>query len=291
MMRKNKLRDTFLVVISFFLLATFRLPLSVAQTPSVESLRSEIHFHARFDSGFDAKANNEIVKMFTAESPARKEKKDGMNKPGVAIVKAQGKYGDCIRFSEKSKEVLCYPGTAMHYQDADWSGTTSFWMRLNPDEDLKPGYCDPIQITQKAWNDACFFVDFDIALPRDFRLGFFSSLKHWNPENIPWEKWPVDKRPMVTVKKPAFSRANWTHVAFTYRNVNSSKGLPAEATLYLNGKPQGTLSYPMQVQWDLKQTAIMVGIDYIGDMDDLIVFRKALSPGEIQFLADLPSGL
>jgi len=73
------------------------------------------------------------------------------------------------------------------------------------------------------------------------------------------------------------SRAHWTHVAFTYRDVNSSKGLPSEAFLYLDGKSQGSLKQPVKVDWDLSQTAIMIGIDYIGDLDDLIVFRRVLS--------------
>ncbi len=94
----------------------------------------------------------------------------------------------------------------MHYRSEDWSGTISFWMRLDPDKDLQPGYCDPLQVTQFAWNNGSFFVDFDKDLPRDFRLGVFSDLKFWNPENIDWEKLPVEKRPMVTVKKPPFSR-------------------------------------------------------------------------------------
>lgn len=256
-----------------------------AQSPSVKSLLAEVYFRATFDGGYEAKSTVGEAPILTAESTDRKEKRNGMTKSGVTIAKGEGKFGDCIRFSEKSKDVLFYPGTAMHYQTEDWSGTTSFWMRLNPDEDLKPGYCDPIQITQKGWNDGSFFVDFDLTLPRDFRLGFFSGLKHWNPENIPWEKWPVDKRPMVTVKKPPFSRTHWTHVAFTYRDINSSKGQPSEAILYLDGKAQGSLKQPMKVDWDLSQTAIMIGIDYIGDLDDLIVFRRVLSADEIALLA------
>jgi len=41
----------------------------------------------------------------------------------------------------------------------------------------------------------------------------------------------------------------------------------------------------MKVDWDLSQTAIMIGIDYIGDLDDLIVFRRLLSADEIALLA------
>ena len=30
--------------------------------------------------------------------------------------------------------------------DKSWNATVSVWLRLNPDEDLEPGYCDPVQI-------------------------------------------------------------------------------------------------------------------------------------------------
>ncbi len=121
-------------------------------------------------------------------------------------------------------------------------------------------YCDPLQITQKAWNDAAIFVDFDKDLPRDFRLGVFSDLKAWNPENIPWEKWPVEKRPMVTVKRPPFTKSAWTHVALTLNEINSDK---TESTLYLNGLSQGTLKQPVRFSWEPSLTTIMLGIEYI----------------------------
>ncbi len=148
------------------------------------------------------------------------------------------------------------------------------WMRLNPDQDLKPGYCDPIQITQFAWNNGALFVDFDKDLPRDFRLGVFSDLKFWNPDNIAWEAWPVEKRPMVTVKKPPFSRDAWTHVLFTFDGINHPEGKQAKASLYINGKKQGSIDSPMKFTWEPSKAIIMLGIEYIGDIDDLMILRE-----------------
>jgi hypothetical protein len=157
-------------------------------------------------------------------------------------------------------------------------------MRLDPDKDLKPGFCDPIQITEKAWNDAAMFVDFDKDLPRDFRLGVFSDLKYWNPENTPWEKWPVDKRPMVTVKQPGFSREAWKHVAFTFEGINASEDKLAKAALFLDGKLQGVLEGPMKFTWDPTKTAIMIGIEYIGDMDELLIFDQPLNLQQLEMV-------
>jgi hypothetical protein len=155
-------------------------------------------------------------------------------------------------------------------------------MRLDPDKDLKPGYCDPIQITEKAWNDAAMFVDFDKDLPRDFRLGMFSDLKYWNPENVPWEKWPVEKRPMVTVKNPGFTREAWKHVAFSFEGINAADPKSTQSSLYLDGKLQGVLQGPMRFTWDPAKTAIMIGIEYIGDMDELMIFNRPLTAEELQ---------
>lgn len=243
-----------------------------------------IRFHASFDGTGDAVVASGDGKLYTVESMARKQWTAGIGRPDVSIVKGEGKFGDCLRFGKKSPQVICYKGEAMPYQSKDWSGTVGFWMRLNPDKDLEPGHCDPIQITDKAWNDAALFVDFDKDLPRDFRLGVFSDLRFWNPENIAWEKLPIEKRPMVTLKKPGFTRDAWKHVAFTFAGINSSDGKPATTTLYVDGKPIGSLQQPLKFTWDTSKAAIMLGLDYIGDLDELMIFDRALNAEEIATL-------
>lgn len=246
-------------------------------------IKAALVFYAPFDGTADAKISQGDGKVLTAESLARKQMTPGLSRPHVSIVPKAGKFGDCLRFTDKAKEVVCFSGTEVPYRDKDWSTTISFCMRLDPDKDLKPGYCDPLQITQKAWNDAAIFVDFDKDLPRDFRLGVFADLKAWNPDNVPWEKWPVDKRPMVTVKKPPFSSSTWTHVALTLDHINADK---STSTLYLNGQSQGSLKQPAVFSWDIRQTAIMLGIEYIGDLDEFMIFNRTLTSDEIKLLAD-----
>ena len=262
----------------------------IGQEVSRTKVMNSLRFHAGFDGTGDAKIAQGDGKIYTVESMARKEWTPGITRPDVTIAKGQGKHGDCLRFSKKSPQVICFKGEAMPYQSKDWSGTVSFWMRLDPDKDLEPGYCDPIQITEKAWNDAAFFVDFDKDLPRDFRLGVFSDLRFWNPENVVWEKWPVDKRPMVTVKNPGFSREAWKHVAFTFQGINVADNQPATSTLYLDGKLMGSLQQPLKFSWDLKKAAILLGLEYIGDLDELMIFDRALSTDEIGILQLDPAG-
>lgn len=256
------------------------------QVPAVDvgQLRAALHFHAPFDGTPDAKVFAGDGKIRTAESLARKQIALGMQAPGVAIATGQGKFGDCLRFTRKTEQVLLFAGHEMHHAKTDWSGTVSLWMRLNPDEDLPPGYCDPLQITHIDWNDGSLFIDFDKDLPRDFRLGVFSDLTHWNPRKIAWDEWPVDQRPMITVKRPPFQRDEWTHVAFTFAGINGSGEADSRATLYLNGKPMGELKAPLRFTWDADKAVIMLGIYYVGDLDDLMIFNRALSHTEIEYL-------
>ena len=258
--------------------------LALAQEAQLVALSKALVLHASFDGSADAQVQQGDGKVYTTESLARKQWTPGIDRADVTIAKGAGVFGDCIRFADKSPKIICYKGEVLPKYQKTIDGTVCFWMRLDPDKDLKPGFCDPIQITEKAWNDAAMFVDFDKDLPRDFRLGVFSDLKFWNPENTPWEKWPIDKRPMVTVKQPGFSHEKWKHIAFSFQGINAPENQPARASLYLDGKLQGTLEGPMKFTWDPSKTAIMIGIEYIGDMDELMIFDKPLSQEQMQFI-------
>ncbi|MCA9033992.1 MAG: LamG domain-containing protein, partial [Planctomycetaceae bacterium] len=211
-----------------------------------------------------------------------------MHIPEVSIASKAGRHGDALRFAAKSDTVLCYKASVNGMQPTDhWSGTVSLWLRLSPDPDLPAGYCDPLQITSKKWNDAAFFVDFDQTLPRDFRLGAFSDHDFWNPSQIKWDDIPAQDRPMIVVKPPSFSREKWTHVAFTFENLNSTRGDAASTHLYIDGKLQGSLHKPMQFTWsgtDSSEAIMMLGINYVGDMDELAIYKRALSAEQIHQL-------
>ena len=79
----------------------------------------------------------------------------------------------------------------------------------------------------------------------------------------------------------------WTHVAITFDRFNT--GQPdGEARLYLDGRPQGTVSGRNQVYtWDPDQAVIFLGLGYAGLMDDLMVFDRPLSAEEVEQLAEI----
>src|SRR4030095_14698879 len=98
------------------------------------------------------------------------------------------------------------------------------WLSLDPEKDLEPGYCDPIHVTERGWNDGAIFADFTKDdTPRHFRLGAFADRKVWDPRERDWNAVPVPERPMVEVAKPPFARGQWTHVVLTWAGFNSGK--------------------------------------------------------------------
>ncbi|MBL8889877.1 MAG: LamG domain-containing protein [Planctomycetaceae bacterium] len=247
----------------------------------LEAIKSSLYFHAPFDGGTDAKVARQDRQLYTAPNLQRLSAEPGQHREDVKILVQDGKHGDALRFLGKDKQVLFYRGSNLDFRETAWQGTVSLWLRLTPDEDLKEGYSDPLQITDKAWNDASFFIDFDIDSPRTFRLGVFSEFKFWNPDNVKWEDWPIAERPMLAVPRPPMQRDRWTHVAWTFEGINATDGQPATCKFYLDGKAQGAMGRPLKFAWNLERTAIMLGLDYIGDLDELMIFDRALSESEV----------
>lgn len=101
----------------------------------------------------------------------------------------------------------------------------SFWLQLDPTTDLEPGFCDPIQITDSAYNDAAIWVDFTKDNPRDFRLGIIGDLKSWNPDNTPPDMNPEFERRLIKVTQPPFARGKWTHVLINSFGLSSATSI------------------------------------------------------------------
>ena len=257
----------------------------------IVGLSESLVFHAAFDDSVDADFAKGDRRMYTAESLKRAKVHPGLHSDAVQLTRQNGRFGGALTFHKKSPKLVFYQGAGNVAYAADrFQGTIAFWMRLDPESDLPPGYVDPLQITDKKWNDASFFVDFTKDKPRQFRLGVFSDYKFWNPNDRKWDAIPVADRPMVHVKKLPFTKRAWTHVAFSYDGFNRTTG-PGSATLYLDGKPQGKISGKQRFSWSPNKLVIMLGINYVGGLDDLAVFNRALSAEQLRQLLTLSDGV
>jgi len=258
-------------------------------------LREVLTFHASFNNRLDADMGLGDRKLYSAPSLSKRaEAKAGLPSTGeIILAQGQGHFGHALRFTKKKSPLVFFQAQKnIAFQPTNWNGTVSFWLSTDPEKDLEPGFCDPIQITPRAWNDAAFFVEFEKrAESIPFRLGVYSDLKVWNPQNRKWADVPLSEKPLVTVEKPPFREGKWTHVLFTFENFNTgaSNGI---ARLYLDGKFQGALSPRQQTfTWDPAQTLVMLGLSYVGFFDELSIFKRPLSDSEIEVLYQLKGSL
>lgn len=275
-------------------LALFAAPL-VAAAADHAALRHALTLHASFDRSGDAEHARGDARIYTAEERNKRE----AAKPGlpaeelVRLAPNAGRFGGALEFRQKIKPQVFFRGGAnLGYTPQNWNGTLSFWLRLDPDKDLEPGYCDPVQLVAQAWNEGSMFVEFSKDhTPRHFRFAIMAVTKFWNPNNRKWEEIPDAERPMVPVYQPPFRRDRWTHVLVTFANINSG-AKNGRGTLYLDGKKQGTFDgWNNTFNWDESKSALTLGLAYTGFIDDLAAFGRELTDAEAQVVHALPGGI
>jgi hypothetical protein len=267
----------------------FLLWICAALAVPLSAQQSGLVFRASFDHGIDAEIAGGDPKLHWTSKIEVPPKVSEAGLPTNGVVtheKSGGVIGGYLKFQRKAPEMVFFQGEGnMPYNKTNWSGTVSFWLKLTPDEDLAPGFTDPIQITDKAWNKSAFFVEFSKdEKPREFRLGVYADFEVWNPQNKKWEEIPQGEKPLAPVMRPPFTREEWTHVAFTFANFNSGKP-DGVARLYLNGEEHALLKPRTQTfTWDYNKVMIMLGLSYVGGFDELAIYDRMLSRDEIENL-------
>ena len=202
----------------------------------------------------------------------------------VRLAPGEGRFGGAIEFKGKMKPQVFFRGGAnIGFRAQDWDGALSFWLRLDPDKDLAPGYCDPVQLVGQTWTEGNMFVEFSKDhTPRHFRFAIMAVTKFWNPHGKKWEEMPDAERPMVPVQRPPFRRDRWTHVLVTFANVITGRR-DGRGTLYLDGEKIGTFDgWNNTFNWDATQSALTLGYAYNGFVDDVAVFDRELSAAQAQ---------
>lgn len=253
-------------------------------------LTESLTLHASFDKGLDAEIAKGDKACYVVQG---KELAPASPNDDVRLVPEAGRYGGALHFTKKNnfRPVYKDAGT-LGYNDKNWTTSVSVWLRLNPDKDLEPGYCDPVQIVGDDTKKGFIFLEWSKdEAPRFFRYAIRPLFHIWNPDNVQWADIPFNKRPMVQVEKAPFAQDKWTHAVFTLENLND-KSKRQIGKLYLNGKLQGTIeNWDLTFGWDPKQVQLVLGAAYVGHMDDLAVFNRALTDGEVKLLYGLEKGV
>jgi hypothetical protein len=258
-----------------------------------DSLRAALSFFASFDRGFHADYAHGDRLMYTA--PSYRDLDEALAdvvSPDIVIAKGQGRYGDALQFRKKNTQAVFYRAAVnVGYRPRNLGGTVSFWLSLSPDQDLEPGYTDPLQITDKAYNNAAIWVDFTRDdKPRHFRLGVFGDSAAWNPKNLSSEQNPLFNQRTVVVTQPPFAHGQWTHVAIVFSRIGNDSG--GTAKLYLNGKLAGSTDGIREAfSWEPALTTIRLGVNYVGLFDELSTFARPLTDAEVEALYRLDGGV
>ena len=268
--------------------------LEAAESPAdvAGALASSLTFHASFDNGVDADRAAGDPRLYTAPSYEEQDQAEpGLGNPAVSVAEEAGRFGHALRFAERNQHAVFYRADGnVGYSPESWSGTVSFWLRLDPATDLAPGFCDPIQITDAAYNDAAIWVDFTAENPRQFRLGVFGDVEVWNPDGLGPNDNPAFTERLAVVDDWPFAGDRWTHVAVTYAGLGRSGGA---ATLYLDGErvpgDAGDVDEPFT--WDIDRGAIRLGVNYTGLFDELSLFDRPLTDDEVRALHALEGGV
>jgi len=260
-----------------------------AAAQNTAALKQALTFHASFDKGFDAdfsrgeKGALARTKQGTVPLAANEELK---LVPG-------GRFGGGLHFTKKGSTQPRFKGAGvLGYNDKNWSASVSVWLRLDPDKDLEPGYCDPVQIVGDDTKKGFIFMEWskDDA-PRHFRFAIRPKIELWNPSGLDWAKMTDAQRPAVNLRRAPFSREAWTHAVFTMANINDKARKPV-GRLYLNGKLMGSIeNWDLTLGWNPDAVQLVLGASYVGHLDELAVFNRVLTEAEVKVLNGLKSGV
>lgn len=253
---------------------------------SLAALKPHVVLAASFNNGVDADHAAGDGRLYHAGTAARLDKQSGLPATGVVQrLPSGGRTGGMLAFTKKMKPLVFFEGGPnIARKPANWDGTISFWLKLDPDKDLEPGYCDPLQLVGQAWDSGHMFAEFSKDhTPRRFRFAIRPVKQLWNPDNVKWEDSPEKPRLMSESVTPPFRSDRWTHVVMTFTGVNV-KGKEAEGVLYLDGKEIGRFRREQILDWNANRSALTIGVSYVGGFDELLVLNRAISPAEVTTL-------
>lgn len=260
----------------------------------VDALASALTFHAGFDDGPDAAFGSGDRRIYTADVQDGQHivgLTPGLGNPPVALVQGRGKFGAALEFTADRSHVLAYRAERnVAYAAGEFRGTASFWLSLDPA--AIPGhYSDPFQLTDKKFSDACIWVDFTKNdQPSDFRLGAFGDLGAWDLTNREARGEDFYHR-LAKIAEPPFAAGQWTHVVVTWEGINTPQH--GRARLYFNGEYRGATGQIREpFTWDIGNTTIRLGMGhFVGLVDDLALFNRALAADEVRALYGLEQGV
>jgi len=256
------------------------------QNPSVVGdILKSVTFYASFDSALKGDFGGGELNLSTRTNHKTEKGAFVFEKgfPAFRIAPGKGVSGGALEAVDVLPDNgrIFFPARGnISYKKGGWSGAFSVWINVDPDTQLKTGFCDPVQITENGAGNGGIWFDFNDARPnRNLRMGTFPAI---TDGMRPIQESREAFSPMVWVDKPGLKAGEWHHVVLVWRNFDTGKA-DGSAALYIDGKLMGEIrkDYPISMDWDLDKTGIYVAVNYIGLMDEMAFFNRALTDEEI----------
>lgn len=252
-------------------------------------LASAMTLHASFDQELDADfaVGDRSCYTLGRESDVAAPTGD------LRLAQDAGRFGGALQFGRTNTLRPSYrdAGT-LGYDPQGWSVTVSVWLRPEPDLDVEADSCKPVTISGDDDKKGLVFLEWPKRhSPQLVRYAIRPLFEIWNPRNADWQDIFDNARFMVRTERAPFSRDRWTHAVFTLEHLNDG-AKPQVGRLYLNGALQGTLEQlGLALGWNPENVRLVLGEAYVGSIDDLAVFDRALTDGEVMVLHGLQHGI
>jgi hypothetical protein len=274
-------------ILSLFVFGTL-VPISRADENDV---RKAVTFYASFDESVNADyGGGQLTPKTRSKHATEKEKfvvDEGVDAKVFTIVKNRGIAGgtlDVVDLLPRDGRMFFPAKGNIAFKKEGWSGSVSMWCKTNPDMMLKTKFCDPLQITQKGYDNGALWFDFNDKKPRDLRHGVFTA----RADNQKAVKEEDPKAPLVRVPGIDWKELDWHHVVITFKNLDTGKP-DAVTALYIDGNLKGEVKdQAIAMGWEIDKANIYLALSYIGLIDEFALFDKALSADEVALLQQKP---
>lgn len=260
---------------------------------AADDLRKAVTFHASFDEKLDGDAGQGDIRLWSfVNAKGGRAGRLGFDTKKVSI-SPHGKRGSALETKGGLADgaFLYFPIAgkfAIPKQPGAWGGAVSLWVKADLEKIGEKAMWDPVQITDKNWNDGSFWCDLAPGkTPRDLRLGLFPAV----PAGKKAPDEPEAEKIWVRAKASPFRSNTWHHIVLTWDNFDSGKA-DAWAECYFDGKLLSRASdRQATMNWNPEKARIMLGLGLIGMLDDVATFNRPLTKEEVQRLHEEPGVL
>lgn len=256
------------------------------------ALRKAVTFYASFDESVAGDfGNGDLKPGMRYPHPTEKGQfhfQKGIDTTVLKVAKGKGIAGGAFEATDvvPKNGWLYFPVKGnLAVKKGGWSGSLSIWCNTDPNRLIKSKFCDPVQITQKGYDNGALWFDFnDAKPPRDLRFGAFTARspeKKAVPETDP-------KAPLIRYPGVNWKAGEWHHVVLTFKNLDTGKP-DAHTTLYIDGKLIGEVKdQSIAMDWDLEKAMVYLSLGYVGLLDEIALFDRALTAEDVLLLHTQP---